>query len=136
MGSSPADVAKDADVVLSMVPNSPHVLDVYLGESGVLKTLPKDALCVDSSTIQPSVAREVCQAVEEAGAFFDMNGFKPAVLRPGETRALAQIVLRREAWKTRLLDSRLTLKTNVSDIVVPLLCFHGKLSPVSCKTSD
>ena len=61
----------------------------------------------------------------------------PLILQPGESANLLELRVRDEAWTKlgRLLDSKIVLHTNVSDMDVKILCFHGKLSTVrSCET--
>ncbi len=67
-GASPRAVAEDADVVITMVPDSPDVQQVVLGRDGVLEGLRRGAVLVDMSTISPIVARELAAAVEGKGA--------------------------------------------------------------------
>lgn len=62
--SIPASV-KEADVVISMLPESSYVFAVYLGEEGVLAHAPKHALLIDSSTIDVSAARTLHQAAAQ-----------------------------------------------------------------------
>lgn len=52
---------KNADVVISMLPESSYVFAVYLGEDGVLAHAPQQALLIDSSTIDVSAARSLHQ---------------------------------------------------------------------------
>lgn len=54
-----ADVAKDVDVVITMLPSSPHVRSVYMGASGLIASAAPGTLLIDSSTIDPLTAREV-----------------------------------------------------------------------------
>lgn len=68
-GQNPQDVASQCAVVITMLPNSPHVKEVVLGENGVLKGIKKDAVLVDMSSIAPLVSKELCAAVEAKGAF-------------------------------------------------------------------
>lgn len=68
-GQNPQDVASRCPVVITMLPNSPHVKEVVLGEKGVLKGVKKDAILVDMSSIAPLVSKELCAAVEAKGAF-------------------------------------------------------------------
>lgn len=35
--SSPAEISRQAEVVISMLPSNEHVLDVYIGKNGVLR---------------------------------------------------------------------------------------------------
>jgi 2-hydroxy-3-oxopropionate reductase len=64
---SPADVARAADTVILMLPDSPDVRDVVLGENGVLNEVRSGFLLIDMSTIAPSTAIEVSNAVASAG---------------------------------------------------------------------
>lgn len=69
---SPADVAAEADVVISVVSDSPDVEAVYLGSGGVCQSLRNAALCIDMSTISPEVTRRVAGDVgKTGGAFLD-----------------------------------------------------------------
>jgi 3-hydroxyisobutyrate dehydrogenase len=71
VAATPAHAAEGCDAVVTMLPSNKHVQSVYLGEDGVLKTLPKNALCVDSSTVDPSVSRQVGERVRaDASADF------------------------------------------------------------------
>jgi 2-hydroxy-3-oxopropionate reductase len=65
--SSPAEVARAADTVILMLPDSPDVRDVVFGESGVLSDVRPGFLLIDMSTIAPSTAIEVSTAVATAG---------------------------------------------------------------------
>ena len=55
----------------------------------------------------------------------------PVILQPGETKDLSILSLRDEAWEDRILNSFLTIHTNISNINVPLICFHGNIDTVS-----
>lgn len=61
-GKSCRDVAERSDVVISMVPDSPDVEKVYLGEKGVLEGVKPGMLLIDMSTISPVTAVKVAQA--------------------------------------------------------------------------
>ena len=51
-----ADAVRDAEVVATMVPDSPDVREVLAGEDGVFTHAPANALVIDFSTIRPDVA--------------------------------------------------------------------------------
>lgn len=69
---SPAAVAASVDAVITIVPDSPDVRAVYLGNRGVCETLRPGTLCIDMSTIDPAVAREVADQVRQRrGRFLD-----------------------------------------------------------------
>ncbi|XP_043922746.1 3-hydroxyisobutyrate dehydrogenase, mitochondrial [Protopterus annectens] len=67
---SPADVAEKADRIITMLPSSPNVLDVYSGQNGILKKVKKGTLLIDSSTIDPAVSKELAKEAEKCGALF------------------------------------------------------------------
>ncbi|KAG7500173.1 3-hydroxyisobutyrate dehydrogenase, mitochondrial-like [Solea senegalensis] len=67
---SPAEVAKKADRIITMLPSSPDVLKVYTGPNGILKNVKKGTLLIDSSTIDPAVSRQMAVAAEKMGAVF------------------------------------------------------------------
>lgn len=56
-----------AEVVITMLPASHHVESLYLGDSGLLKHIPKSALVIDCSTIAADSARKVAKASEALG---------------------------------------------------------------------
>ncbi|KIX95867.1 uncharacterized protein Z520_08575 [Fonsecaea multimorphosa CBS 102226] len=73
--SSPAEVATKASYIISMVPTSAHVQNVYTGENGVLSALKEldeearsQTLCLDQSTIEQSVSKAVALKMREVGA--------------------------------------------------------------------
>jgi 3-hydroxyisobutyrate dehydrogenase len=68
-GSS-AEAAKQADVVVTMLPSSSHVEAAYLGAAGVLEGIGAGRLCIDMSTIEPGVSRRVAEALRGRGARF------------------------------------------------------------------
>ena len=54
-----AEVAAVADRLITMVPNSPQVKEVLLGEGGAIKHLRKGSIVIDCSSINPVASREV-----------------------------------------------------------------------------
>jgi 3-hydroxyisobutyrate dehydrogenase len=56
--ASPADAARGAGVVVTMVSDTPDVEAVLFGDRGVASTVPPDAVAVDMSTISPAATRE------------------------------------------------------------------------------
>jgi 2-hydroxy-3-oxopropionate reductase len=59
---SPQAVAEQSDVVITMLPDSPHVRAVVTGENGVLAGAKAGMLVIDMSTISPVVTQEMAQA--------------------------------------------------------------------------
>jgi len=66
-GSSAQDVASRADVVITMVPDSPDVEKAYLGEQGVLAGAKPGMLLIDMSSISPVTAKKVAAAAADKG---------------------------------------------------------------------
>ncbi len=62
-----AEVARDQDVVISMLPAGKHVREVYLGTDGVLANVSEGTLLIDCSTIDPDSARAVAEAAATEG---------------------------------------------------------------------
>jgi 3-hydroxyisobutyrate dehydrogenase len=56
---SVAAAGKDVDVVITMLPSSPHVRNVYGTRNGLVEAVAPGTLLIDSSTIDPLTAREV-----------------------------------------------------------------------------
>lgn len=65
--SSNIEVAQKADIVISMVPTSDNVKQVY---SEILPYITEGMICIDMSTIDPSVSVEVSEWVKAKGAQF------------------------------------------------------------------
>ena len=103
--------------------------------TGEKKTSIQRNLSVTNGFAVPVAVHNLSLALE-ASKFFDLEPnkgsekatFSPVILQPGETKDLTVLSLKDEAWEDRILNSHLTIQTNVSDIDVPLLCFHGVLN--------
>jgi 3-hydroxyisobutyrate dehydrogenase len=68
--ATPADAARESDVIFLCVKDSPDVRDVVLGESGIIRTATRGCVVVDHSTISPAVAREVAHELAARGIEF------------------------------------------------------------------
>lgn len=64
---SVAAAVKDADVIITMVPDSPDVEAVLTGEDGILANAKQGAVWVDASSIRPDVTTRLAEAAREAG---------------------------------------------------------------------
>jgi 2-hydroxy-3-oxopropionate reductase len=64
---SPADVARQVDVVFTNVPDSPDVEQVVLGPNGILEGAHPGLIFVDNSTIKPATARMLAERLAESG---------------------------------------------------------------------
>ncbi len=65
--ATPAEVAAQVAVVITMVPDTPDVERVVAGEHGVLETIAAGSVIVDMSTIAPAAARRLAVAAESKG---------------------------------------------------------------------
>lgn len=63
--ASPADVARQASVVITMVPDTPDVELVLTGPQGALTTLGPGSLVIDMSSISPVATRRLAARVAE-----------------------------------------------------------------------
>ena len=65
--ASAQDAVREADIVISMLPASSHVRELYLGNGGVLEWARPHALLIDCSTIAAETAKEVASAAGARG---------------------------------------------------------------------
>jgi 2-hydroxy-3-oxopropionate reductase len=65
--SSPKEVARQCDIVVTMLPNSPHVKAVALGPNGIIEGAQAGMILVDMSSIAPLAAQEVAKSLAEKG---------------------------------------------------------------------
>jgi 2-hydroxy-3-oxopropionate reductase len=65
--ASPKEVAQKSDVVITMVPDTPHVEAVLFGENGVAKGLSKGKTVVDMSSISPLATKDFAQKIAALG---------------------------------------------------------------------
>jgi 2-hydroxy-3-oxopropionate reductase len=68
--TTPADAARDADVVILMVPDTPHVEAVLFGEHGVADALATGAIVVDMSSISPIATKQFAASINEKGCAY------------------------------------------------------------------
>jgi 2-hydroxy-3-oxopropionate reductase len=66
----PADAARDADIVISMLPDTPQVEEIVYGEAGLLASPPRGRIVVDMSTISPVAVRRMHADLKAAGVAF------------------------------------------------------------------
>jgi 3-hydroxyisobutyrate dehydrogenase len=111
-GAAPAPTAKQAaaqaEVVLTMLPSSPHVKAVYLGADGVLAGVQRDVALIDSSTIDPHTAREVAAIAAQQG-----NPMADAPVSGGTAGAAAGTL-------TFMVGATLTLFERIKPVLKPM----------------
>jgi len=62
---SPARVAANTDIIITIVSDSPDVEQVILGENGVIHEVKPGSVVIDMSTISPAVTRKIAAALKE-----------------------------------------------------------------------
>ncbi len=83
-GSSGKDVTAKSEIVITMLPNSPHVREAVLGPGGVLEGAKPGTILVDMSSIAPLASQEIAAQAQAKGvAMLD------APVSGGEPKAIA-----------------------------------------------
>jgi 2-hydroxy-3-oxopropionate reductase len=60
-------ISENSDIIITMLPDSPDVEKVVLGENGVLGGIKKGAIFIDMSSIAPSTARNIFAEMQKKG---------------------------------------------------------------------
>lgn len=66
-GGSPAEVAAACDIIITMLPNSPHVESVVCGPNGILEGIKPGSIYIDMSSVSPVMSKKLCGIVAEKG---------------------------------------------------------------------
>ena len=64
---SPKAVAEQTEIIITMLPNSPHVKQVVLGENGIIEGAKPGTVVIDMSSIAPLASKEVYGELEKIG---------------------------------------------------------------------
>jgi 2-hydroxy-3-oxopropionate reductase len=67
VADSPAEVARNSEVVITMLPGPPEVAEVLAGEEGLLDGADEGSLLIDMSTSSPVLARELARTARRRG---------------------------------------------------------------------
>jgi len=59
--NSPAELAEDCDITITIVSDTPDVIEVITGEQGIIHGAKSKHLVIDMSTISPEVTRSIAQ---------------------------------------------------------------------------
>ena len=65
--SSVTEAVREAEVIITMVPDSPDVEGLALGEDGIYANAPRGSIHIDMSSIRPDVAARLTEAGKAAG---------------------------------------------------------------------
>lgn len=61
------EASANCDIVITMLPNSPQVKQVVLGETGIVNTMKPGSILIDMSSIAPGVSQEISKELELRG---------------------------------------------------------------------
>lgn len=96
-----AEVARECEIIVTMLPNSPHVKEVVLGSGGVLENAKAGTIIVDMSSISPIVSKEVgAECAKKGVTLIDapVSGGEPkavdgtlAIMAGGDEAAFAKV---------------------------------------------
>ncbi len=64
---TPAEVARQVDIVLTNLPDSPDVAMVALGKDGIIEGAHEGLIFIDNSTILPATTRKIAEGLAEKG---------------------------------------------------------------------
>jgi len=65
--SNPKEIGEHSDIVITMLPNSPQVKEVMLGENGVASYMKAGAVYIDCSSINPVASKEIAEILAMRG---------------------------------------------------------------------
>ena len=68
--SSGAEVAAQSDIIITMVPDSPHVEAAIAGPDGILEGVKAGSVVIDMSTISPATGKKMAALLEEKSVNF------------------------------------------------------------------
>ena len=68
--TSPAEVARDSEIVLTCLTNTPSIEDVYFGANGLMEAVRPGQILVDHSTASPTTSKQCADAARARGADF------------------------------------------------------------------
>jgi len=61
--NSKEELAKDSNVIITMLPNSPESIDVIIGKNGIINYAKPDTIVIDMGSIDPLVSIEIGNAL-------------------------------------------------------------------------
>src|SRR5918998_450155 len=67
VAESPKEIARNSDIIVTMLPGPPEVREIVAGEGGLLEDSREGSLIVDMSTSSPVLARELARYAGERG---------------------------------------------------------------------
>jgi 3-hydroxyisobutyrate dehydrogenase len=65
----PAGVARESDIIISMVGYPDDVEEIYFGENGIIRNIKRDGIVVDMTTSRPSLAKKIYEEAKKKGVY-------------------------------------------------------------------
>lgn len=84
VAKSPAEVAQQSEIIITMLPNSPEVEEVVLGKNGIAHGAAEGAVVIDMSSIAPLVSQRIARELEPRGIDFldaPVSGGEPGAIQ-------------------------------------------------------
>jgi 2-hydroxy-3-oxopropionate reductase len=108
-----AELASQSDIIITMLPNSPHVKEVVLGKDGIIEGAKPGTVVIDMSSIAPLASREIYAALEAKG--IDMLD---APVSGGEPKAIDGTMSVMVGGKREVFDRHYDVMKSMSGSVV------------------
>ena len=134
------DLAENAEVIITMLPNGPQVREVILGD--VIKDMRPGQIFIDCSSISPVVSKEIAAALAEEGPRYTSAGFmKIKIIGKSGHGAMPQFLVDPIYVGCKVVDglqSLVSREVNPNDTVVVSICtFHsGSLPNIFDQTAE
>lgn len=110
---TPSELAGITTTIITMLPNSPHVKTVVLGESGIIENAAAGTVLIDMSSIAPLASKEIAEALAAKG--IDMLD---APVSGGEPKAISGTIAVMVGGKKEVFDARYDLLMSMAASVV------------------
>ena len=107
------EVAEEAEVIITMLPNSPQVREVALGKGGIIECGRRGIVLIDMSSIDPTESKAISAALAEKG--IDMLD---APVSGGEPKAIDGTISVMVGGKRETFDKYYELLMNMAGAAV------------------
>jgi 3-hydroxyisobutyrate dehydrogenase len=101
---TPADIAANSEVIITMIGFPKDVEECYFGEQGIFRQIKKETILIDMTTTKPSLAVRIAEEAEKVGA-----EFIDAPVSGGQVGAINASLSIMIGGKTDVVDSALPL---------------------------
>ena len=110
---TPAELAGKVKTMITMLPNSPHVKEVALGEGGLIEGATEGSVLIDMSSIAPLASREIAAELAKKGA-----EMLDAPVSGGEPKAIEGTIAVMVGGKKTVFDANYDLMMAMAGSVV------------------